>query len=139
MRWERLHLFLSRTAPRWLALAWAVWSALTAAAYLDAAPRQLEVTATILPLPLWAAWTVAALILTLGAIIPPQMPPRHHQVARWFRIVGISIVTALLVLWVGAFFGEGERGWVSAKNYALMCVFGLVTAFTMGREGGHHE
>ncbi|MDO5683787.1 MAG: hypothetical protein Q4G46_13300 [Propionibacteriaceae bacterium] len=133
---ERLRQFVAHTAPRWLALTWAVWSALTALAYVDAAPQQLEAPASILPLPLWAAWAIAALLLILGAVIPPQMPPRHHQIARWFRILGMSIVTALLVLWVEAFLGAGGRGWVSAKNYALMVCFGLATAFTMGREEG---
>ncbi len=132
---DRLRHALSHAAPRLQSLAWSVWAALTALAYLGATPDQLEVPARILPVPLWAAWAVASALLFFGAITPPAMPPRHHQVARWFRIIGISIVAGLLVLWTEAFLGAGARGWVSSKNYAIMVIFAIVTAFTMGREG----
>ena len=122
--------------PRLTALGWAIFAALTALAYNGVRPEQLEVPATILPGDLWVAWAFAAILLTLGGLVPPNASETQLSIARWLRIAGIAVVAALLAMWTDAFFNSGDRGWVSGKNYLALLVAAVASAVITGRERG---
>lgn len=121
--------------PRIIALAWAMWVIPTSYAYVGGAPIQLMAVEGLLHVPIWAVWALAAVLLILGAAVPPKAPDCHQEVARWLRIIGMAIVAALLVLWGGAFFETGvERAWVTGKNYLFMGFLAGAMTFIVGRD-----
>lgn len=133
---HKLQRILYAWAPRLVALTWGTYAATTALAYLDASPGQLEIPANILPGGLWAAWALAAILLVLGAIIPPSRTNAELSVARWFRVAGMAIIAALLAMWTDSFFGASDRGWVSGKNYLMLLATCVAFTGIVGRERG---
>lgn len=127
--------FVAVHLPRMISLAWALWVAPTAFAYIDGAPVQLQPAEAILMMPVWVVWALAAGLLALGAMVPPGASEAQLEVARWMRIIGLAIAAALLAMWGMAFFeAESARGWVSAKNYLFMSLMALVSAYLAGRD-----
>lgn len=121
--------------PRIIALVWAMWVIPTSYAYVGGAPIQLMAVEGLLHVPIWTVWALAAVLLILGAAVPPRAPDSHQEVARWLRIIGMAIVAALLVLWGGAFFETGvERAWVTGKNYIFMGLLAGAMTFLVGRD-----
>lgn len=127
---------LRRWQPRIVALAWAVYAALTSLAYIRTSPEQLEVPGTILPMTLWQAWAVAAVLLVLGALVPPGAGYRSRRIALGLRVVGLAVIAALLAMWTDAYLGYGERGWVSGKNYLALLITAVCSAVIVGQDGG---
>lgn len=126
--------WVQRYLPRLLATVWAVWSAATAVAYVDMVPKQLEAVDDVIPLPVWTVWAAAAVLLALGVLVPSMVSDRSQEVARWMRIIGMTIIAAELVIWSVAFFVEQPRGWVSGKNYLLLAVLALFSTWTIARD-----
>lgn len=122
--------------PRLTALGWAIFAALTALAYYGVSPAQLEVPSSLLPGGLWVAWAFAAVLLMIGALVPPNASETQRGIARWFRIAGIAVIAALLAMWTDAFISSGDRGWVSGKNYLALLVAAVASAVITGRERG---
>ena len=113
---------VSRAAPRLLALLWAAYDGSRVLAYLDTSPPQLEAVAAILPL--WIPWALATVLLILGGLVPPQAGHCPQQAARLMRQYGMTITTALLLVWGAAFLiSDFSRGWVSAVSYIMLAFF----------------
>ncbi|ALC05903.1 hypothetical protein CDES_07470 [Corynebacterium deserti GIMN1.010] len=124
---------LSRAAPRVLALLWAGYATTRIVAYIDSAPPQLAVIHSILPL--WVPWAVAAVLLTLGALVPPWGSDRQKRIAQHMRQWGSTVSSATIMAWAAAFLvADVSRGWVSAANYVMLGVFALVSGWIMSRE-----
>ena len=83
---------------------------------------------------MWALWAVASTALVLGVLVPSGAPSRAHDIARWLRITGMTIITAELVVWTAAFFVDEPRGWVSGKNYAMLMLMALFSTWTIARD-----
>lgn len=127
--------FAATHLPRLIALAWAVWALPTALAYVDGAPPQLEPAATILFVPVWVVWALAAGLLALGSLVPPGAPERELEVARWMRVAGLAICAGMLIMWGAAFLGAApDRSWISGKNYLFMALCAAVSAYLSGRD-----
>ena len=125
--------WVSRAAPRLLALLWAAYDGSRALAYLDTSPRQLESVAAILPL--WVPWTLATVLLILGSLVPPQAGHRSQQAARLMRQYGMTLTTALLLVWGAAFLlSDFSRGWVSAVSYLMLACFSGWARWVASRE-----
>ena len=135
-RWSREEVigWVQRCLPRLLAAVWAVWSAATAIAYVDMVPKQLAAVDDVIPLPVWTVWAAAAALLALGVLVPSVASDRSQEIARWMRIIGMTIIAAELVIWSAAFFVEQPRGWVSGKNYLLLAVLALFSTWTIARD-----
>lgn len=131
LRWKRR---VGEWVPRGLSLIWAVWSLATAAAYAHRVPPQLVGVNDAVNADLWVVWLLAAGLLIAGSIVPTCAPPEAQDFARWLRIIGISLAVGFLIVWAVAFTLEGGRGWVSGKNYALMSIMGLYSAWTIARD-----
>lgn len=113
---------VSRAGPRVLALLWAAYDGSRALAYLDTSPPQLGSVAAILPL--WIPWTIATVLLILGGLVPPRAGHCSQQAARLMRQYGMTITTALLLVWGAAFLlSDFNRGWVSAVSYIMLACF----------------
>lgn len=113
---------VSRAAPRLLALLWAAYDASRVLAYLDTSPPQLEAVAAILPL--WIPWTLATALLILGGLVPPHAGRRSQRAARLMRQYGMTLTTALLLVWGAAFLiSDFNRGWVTAASYLMLACF----------------
>lgn len=124
---------MSRAAPRLLALLWAAYDGSRALAYLDTSPPQLEAVAAILPL--WIPWALATALLVLGALVPPQAGRRSQQAARLMRQHGMTITTALLLVWAVAFIiSDFDRGWVSGGSYLMLACFSGWAGWVASRE-----
>lgn len=136
VRWSkgRVSGWVQRYLPRFLAIIWAAWAAATAVAYIDMVPPQLEAVDGAINAPVWGFWGVAATALVLGAVVSSTAPKRAHDVARWSRIIGMGLITAELVIWTAAFLVDEPRGWVSAKNYAMLLVMSLFSTWTIARD-----
>lgn len=118
--------------PRLVGAAWAIYAWATMAAYVDTIPDQLVGVHHLLPTSLWFAWCFAAVLLTIGVVLPLE------RGARWCRVIGLAAVMALLVLWTAAFLlTEGDRGWVSARQYIMLCAGALFSASMMGMSQKH--
>ena len=126
--------WVQRYLPRFLALAWAAWAAATAVAYVDLVPKQLEAVDGAINAPVWLLWAVSAVALVLGVLAPSGASTRAHDLARWSRITGMTIITAELVVWTAAFFVDEPRGWVSGKNYAMLMLMALFSTWTIARD-----
>ena len=126
--------WVQRYLPRLLALAWAAWAAATAVAYVGMVPQQLEAVDGAINAPVWSLWAIAAAALVLGVLVPSRASSRAHDVARWLRITGMTIITAELVVWTAAFFVDPPRGWVSGKNYAMLMLMALFSTWTIARD-----
>lgn len=122
--------------PRLLSLAWGGWAFSMVLSYMDTTPKQLALVDMVIPGPLWATWATTAVLLIAGALIPPHLGHRAALIGRVFRLVGISIVSMLLIVWLLAFLDDGGRGWVSAKNYAMLFVLSGFTSYQLGRDRG---
>lgn len=132
----RLANWLDDYYPRLLALVWAGWGAATAVSYLDTAPPQLDIAERLIPGPLWIMWVVSAVCLFIGALVPPHLGAKVARIGRFLRVVGISIVAMLLIVWSVSFLFDGGRGWVSAKNYATLFAMSCFTSYLLGRDRG---
>lgn len=76
-------------------LLWAIWDALTALAYIEKSPPQLQRIENILHMPIWVVWAVVAGVLLVGALIPVK---RFREVAIWTRGTGMVLSVILLAL-----------------------------------------
>jgi len=116
--------WVSHAAPRALALLWAVYCASRIVAYEETTPPQLSAVAALLLVPLWAVWAVAAVLLALGGLVPPQAGNTSKRLARGMRQWGMTISLSLLAMWAAAFLiTDVNRGWVSAGNYLMLALF----------------
>ena len=128
----------SRATPavvRVISLIWAVWAWVTCVAYTSVEPSQLDPVMVWLPVNLSHAWATVAVLLTGGAVLPDG----HRgisAVARWARTIGVVLAAALLCAFATAFILNGGRGWVSAKNYAMLAVGALACSLLVGRSHG---
>lgn len=119
--------------PRVLTGAWAGWAAATSYAYTSGTPDHLIMVERILHAPIWAVWAILASILTLGSITPPGY--RISPIGAWLRIIGMAGIAGMVALWAWGFMvADWDRGWVSAKNYALIAAAAGVSAWIAGRE-----
>ena len=133
-RWGRVSGWAQRYLPRFLAVAWAVFAAATAVAYIGLVPPQLEAVDGAISVPMWLLWAVATAALFFGSLVPSGASERARDVARWSRIIGMGIITAELVIWTIAFFCDQPRGWVSGKNYGMLAVMALFSTWTIARD-----
>lgn len=120
------------TSPRVISAAWAVWAWFTAVAYWHTTPSQLDPVTRIMP-GNWVliAWAFSATLLTIGAVLPSR------KASQGARIIGLSLTAGLLISWGMAYLWEaltnGNRMWVSAKNYLFMAIIAMGTAQLVGR------
>lgn len=133
-RWGRVSGWAQRYLPRFLAVAWAVFAAATAVAYVDKVPPQLEAVDGAISVPMWLLWAAAASTLLFGSLVPSGASERARDVARWSRIIGMGIITAELVIWAIVFFFDQPRGWVSGKNYGMLAAMALFSSWTIARD-----
>lgn len=133
-RWGRVSGWAQRYLPRFLAVAWAVFAAATAVAYVDKVPPQLESVDGAISVPMWLLWAAAASTLLFGALVPSGVSGRVRDVARWSRITGMGIITAELVIWAIVFFFDQPRGWVSGKNYCMLALMAIFSTWTIARD-----
>lgn len=135
IRWPKKKLsgYVQRYLPRFLATAWAAFAAATAIAYMTKVPPQLEAVDGAISAPVWLLWTVAAAALTLGVLVPSSASARVQDIARWSRILGMTIIIAELVIWTAAFFVDQPRGWVSGKNYLMLLINALFCTWTIAQ------
>ena len=134
-RWpkKRISGCVQRYLPRFLATAWAVFAAATAAAYIGVGPPQLEAVDGALSAPMWLLWAVAATALLFGSLVPSGASEHARDVARWSRIIGMGIIAAELTIWTIAFFVDQPRGWVSGKNYLMLLISALFCTWTIAQ------
>lgn len=132
--WGRVSGWVQRYLPRFLAVAWAVFAAATAVAYVDKVPPQLEAVDGAISVPMWLLWTAAASTLLFGSLVPSGVSGRVRDVTRWSRITGMGIITAELVIWTAAFFVDEPRGWVSGKNYCMLALMAIFSTWTIARD-----
>lgn len=134
-RWpkKRISGCVQRYLPRFLATAWAVFAAATAAAYIGVVPPQLEAVDGALSAPMWLLWAVAATALLFGSLVPSGASEHARDVARWSRIIGMGIIAAELTIWTIAFFVDQPRGWVSGKNYLMLLISALFCTWTIAQ------
>lgn len=130
---ERGKALLRRWGPRIIALVWAKWAAQTTLAYIDLVPDQLHWVESSTPVPLWSWWAGCAVLLTLGAIVPPQAGPKAQDIARGMRVAGVGLIALALCVWAIVFYAEQPRGWVSGKNYAMIFYAAAASAWFVGR------
>ena len=128
-----------RRLPRILAVVWGIWCIATAVAYVHHVPQQLAAVDGAVAAPVWAVWATSATLLIIGVIAPGTSTPRVQNVSRWMRVTGMTIACAMLVLWSAAFFIDEPRGWVSAKNYALLAVMALVSSWIIARDSAERQ
>lgn len=128
-------------SPRGVAAVWALWAWATALAYADTTPSQLDPVTKLIPGTgvAWL-WGAAAVLLTIGAVVPSgarDSPTRVDNVARGCRIAGLAMVTGLLIAWGVTYAYDSvhmeNRLWVSAKNYLLLALVALANSQTVGR------
>lgn len=124
---------ISALVPRILSLLWATWAIATAAAYAHHVPPQLIGVDDAVNVKLWVVWLTAALLLIMGALAPNRSAREILEAARITRIIGISLIVALLITWTVTFSLEGGRGWVTGKNYALLAALSAYSAWTIAR------
>lgn len=116
------------SAARALLIALALWCITTGLAYhpvIGETPRMMDFLFARFPVRIWAyAWIVAGMLIIVGL--------------RWYRArqIGTALAMGLTVLlaavYVSAWFsGDMGRGWVSAKNYVLICVVVISGAATL--------
>lgn len=135
MSWTRFKIRIAHALPRLKSLVWGIFALVTAWAYFDKVPTQLEPASEIISfVKLWHVWATAGVLLTLGALVPLRAGERSLRVARVMRVIGISIVCGLMVLWAGSFFQADQRGWVSGKNYLMFSILALLGSFTIGKD-----
>ena len=124
-------------APRALSAVWAVFAAATSVGYYGRTVSALTPVESVLPAgsPM-LAWMAAAVLLAVGAIIPPSRC--WARAGRAFRITGIAIAGALLAMWAVSFgvdaIVDGSRMWVSAKNYVMLAMAAMGSGALMGRD-----
>lgn len=124
---------LSILAPRVVALLWAAYNLSRAYGYWGTSPPQLQIVANIMPL--WVPWMVVSVLLVAGALVPPQMPPKHHSVARAARQWGMSLTAGVLLVWAVAFFAaDAARGFMSGGSYLMLMVSALAFGTIASRE-----
>lgn len=133
-KWAQTREYVQRYLPRLLAVAWAVWAAATAVAYMDKVPPQLEAVDGATLTPVWLLWSIAATALVVGVLVPTRASSTANDVARWMRIAGMMIISAELVIWSAAFFTDEPRGWVTGKNYLMLAAMALFSTWTIARD-----
>lgn len=123
-------------SPRLLSAVWAAWAWITTVAYVDSTPRALEPLVAMVPgnNVAWL-WGIAAVLLTIGAVVPPGC--RGVAWARRARSTGLAIVAALLAAWAATYAldaaEDGTRFWVTAKNYGFLALLAMLTSPAVGR------
>ena len=125
---------VQRWLPRLLALLWAKFAIQTAMSYDSGAPPQLESVDGLTPVPLWAIWSIPAVMTVLGVAIPPRASAKAQNVARWLRIGGMGIFGVFLIVWSGAFYLEPPRGWVTGKNYEMLFYMAVFCTWFIARD-----
>ena len=130
-RWK---LRISTYLPRALSLAWAVWAVATAVAYMKRVPPQLIGVDDAINVKVWVLWLIAAFLLIAGVLAPTNVSVEIWEAARIVRVIGISLIVALLITWTVTFSLEGDRGWVSGKNYAMLTAMCVYSAWTIARD-----
>lgn len=127
-----------RVSPAGLRLisgGWALWSWITALAYLHKEPSSLDPVSIWLPLNLAWTWAFIALLLTLGAVLPRH--GKTGKIARGCATLGTAFLAGMLAAFMVAYGLSDGRGWVSAKNYAALTVAAFICSRLLGR--GHGE
>lgn len=116
------------SAARALLIALALWCITTGLAYhpiIGETPRMMDFLFARFPVRFWAyAWIVAGMLIIVGL--------------RWYRArqigtalaMGLSLLLTVVYLYAW-FSGDMGRGWVSAKNYVLICVVVISGAATL--------
>ncbi|MBA1835463.1 hypothetical protein [Corynebacterium wankanglinii] len=132
--WGTVSGCVQRYLPRFLAVAWAVFVAATAAAYIGVVPPQLEGVDGAISVPMWLLWAAAAAALLFGSLVPSGASERARDVARWSRIIGMGIIAAELAIWTIAFFFDQPRGWVTGKNYGMLALMAMFATWTIARD-----
>lgn len=123
----------SRLAPRALSLLWATYDASRILAYVDSSPPQLATVS--LWVPLWVPWTIITILLTLGALVPPQASHQSRHVARLMRQWGMTLTLSLLLVWGVAFIvSDFARGWVTGGSYIMLAVFAGWSGWVASRD-----
>lgn len=130
-RWKQR---ISTYLPRALSLVWAVWAVATAVAYMKRVPPQLVGVDDAINVKVWVLWLVAAFLLIAGVLAPINVSVEIWEAARIVRVIGISLIVALLITWTVTFSLEGDRGWVSGKNYAMLTAMCVYSAWTIARD-----
>lgn len=121
---------------RLISSAWAIWSWLTALAYVGREPSSLDPVAVWLPAGLPITWACIAILFTLGAVLPRR--GRLGRLARLSATIGTALLACMLAGFTFAYGFSGGRGWVSAKNYAALTAVAFVCARLFGKGHGGH-
>ena len=130
-RWKQR---ISTYLPRALSMVWAAWAIATAVAYMKRVPPQLVGVDDAINVKLWVLWLIAAFLLIAGVLAPINVSVEIWEAARIVRVIGISLIVALLITWTVTFSLEGDRGWVSGKNYAMLTAMCVYSAWTIARD-----
>lgn len=115
-------------------MVWAAWAIATAVAYMKRVPPQLVGVDDAINVKLWVLWLIAAFLLIAGVLAPINVSVEIWEAARIVRVIGISLIVALLITWTVTFSLEGDRGWVSGKNYAMLTAMCVYSAWTIARD-----
>ncbi len=118
--------------PRKISAFWAVFAWSRVIAYWGFTPKQLALTAQILPTD-WGIellWGVPAVLLTVGAF-----PLGNRKMIRVARSVGGALLSGVFAWWATVFLvDESSRSWLSATTYATFAVLLLSRAVLLGRD-----
>ena len=136
-------MYRPRVSPRWLSAGWATWAWITSLSYIGVEPAALNPAAALIPgVSLAVAWALVALILTVGAVLPPR-PGAVGRVGRAARAVGITVLAGMLAAWAATYaidsIVDGGRLWVSAKNYFALAVAAAASAAHIARNRAPEE
>ena len=136
-------MYRPRVSPRWLSAGWATWAWITSLSYAGVEPAALNPAAALIPgVSLAVAWALVALILTVGAVLPPR-PGAVGRVGRAARAVGITVLAGMLAAWAATYaidsIVDGGRLWVSAKNYFALAVAAAASAAHIARNRAPEE
>lgn len=116
------------TAARILLTSIAVWCIATGIAYdpiLGDVPSTMGPLVAVIPPRLWAYSWIAAGVLMIAGL-------RWYRCRQWGTALAMGLTLLLAFIYVSAWItGDMERGWVSAKNYLLICVVVMTGAAIM--------
>ena len=115
-------------AARILLTSIAVWCIATGIAYdpiLGDVPSTMGPLVAVIPPRLWAySWITAGVLMIAGL--------RWYKPRQWGISLAMGLTVLLAAVYVSAWItGDMARGWVSAKNYLLICVVVMTGAAIM--------